>query len=81
MTELLCCLVVVTFLPLGWAIFGEILRLRLDTGFDHRHPRIQIQSLEGLGARVYGAESNAVWIVGVACTVGLIVAASQSSFG
>lgn len=59
MTTLLWCLVIITFLPLLRAVVGDVIRLQQETGFDNHNPRVQINTLQGLGSRVYAAHQNA----------------------
>ena len=59
MTTPLWCLVIVALLPYPLAFAGGYFKLRQFGGVDNKHPRLQTQRLEGIGARAAGAQANA----------------------
>lgn len=65
MTTPLWCLVFVAFLPYLLAFTGSYFKMQQFGTIDNKHPRQQTAQLEGAGARVAAAQSNAWEALGV----------------
>lgn len=59
MTTPLWCLLIVSVLPYVLSFTGGYFKMRQFGSVDNKHPRIQAAKLEGVGARVVGAQANA----------------------
>jgi uncharacterized MAPEG superfamily protein len=65
MTTPFWCLFIAAVLPYVLSSLGGYFRVRQLGTLDNKHPRIQKMQLEGIGARVFGAEQNAFEILPV----------------
>jgi uncharacterized MAPEG superfamily protein len=59
MTTPLWCLIATALLPYLLSTLGGYFRLRQFGALDNKNPRVQARALEGAGARVQAAQSNA----------------------
>lgn len=59
MTTPLWCLVIVAFLPYVLAFTGSYFKMKQFGTIDNKNPRAQAARLEGAGARIVAAQSNA----------------------
>ena len=59
MTTPFWCLFAIALLPIVLSTLGGYYRRRQFERIDNKYPRAQSAKLEGIGARVYGAQQNA----------------------
>jgi uncharacterized MAPEG superfamily protein len=72
-TTPLWCLAIIAFLPYVLSFTGAYFKQRQFGSIDNKHPRIQAAKLEGVGARVLGAQMNAWEALGVFTAVQVVL--------
>ncbi|OLO06493.1 hypothetical protein BTW08_17120 [Salinicola sp. MH3R3-1] len=76
----LWCLLITALLPFWLAFWGSSVRRREFGHLDNQHPRQQYAQMEGKGARLWAAQSNA-WEALALFTAGIVAVQTTASGG